>query len=263
MEPPWEKGPERAEHLLAAHGDARELLSFYQSLLIFQRSFFDSLEETGLSGSLSADLYALTGYFDLFLDWAGDKGPTLLCSQAQEISQWETKREEELLLSYWRGEEIASGNFFPKAFLQPYAAFLATHQIPVQGRSLTAGHCPFCGGAPQMSCRQSPPSTVGGGAEGARRYLICSLCFTTWPINRICCARCQELDPYRLPYYQTEKFPSLRVEACDTCKHYIKGIDLTTDGLAVPTVDEIATPALDLWAQGQGYTKVELNLAGI
>ncbi len=35
------------------------------------------------------------------------------------------------------------------------------------------------------------------------------------------------------------------------------------DGRAVPSVDELATPALDIWAQEEGYEKIELKLAGI
>lgn len=262
MEPPWEKGSERIEHLLNKRGDARELLSFYQSLLIFQKSLYDSLEGADLSGSLSQDLPTLMDYFGTFLEWTCEKGSTLLRSEAQEIQQWEGKKQEALLLSYWRGEEIPGGNFFPKAFFQPYASYLASHGKALQDRPMENGACPFCGGPPQMSYLQSPSSMVGG-AEGARRYLLCSLCFTSWPVNRISCAQCQEADPYKLPYYQTDQLPTVRVEACDTCKYYIKGVDLTKDGLAVPLVDEIATPALDLWAQEHGYQKVELNLAGI
>ena len=53
------------------------------------------------------------------------------------------------------------------------------------------------------------------------------------------------------------------MEACDTCNRYIKGVDLTRLGLAVPLVDEIAAAPLDLWAQEHGYTKIELNLVGL
>ena len=55
----------------------------------------------------------------------------------------------------------------------------------------------------------------------------------------------------------------IRIEACDSCGHYLKGIDLTRLGLAVPLVDEVAAAPLDLWAREQGYTKVELNLVGL
>ena len=50
---------------------------------------------------------------------------------------------------------------------------------------------------------------------------------------------------------------------CATCKHYIKGVDLTRLGLAVPLVDEIAAAPLDVWAHEHGYTKIELNLVGL
>jgi FdhE protein len=35
---------------------------------------------------------------------------------------------------------------------------------------------------------------------------------------------------------------------------------LTKDGLAVPCVDDIASVSLDLWARGQGYSRVKRNL---
>jgi len=55
----------------------------------------------------------------------------------------------------------------------------------------------------------------------------------------------------------------VRIEACDSCKHYIKGVDLTRLGFAVPIVDEIDAAALDLWASEHSYTKIELNLVGV
>jgi FdhE protein len=44
---------------------------------------------------------------------------------------------------------------------------------------------------------------------------------------------------------------------------YIKSVDLTRDGRAVPVVDELATVALNVWAEKQGYTKLESNLLGL
>ena len=55
----------------------------------------------------------------------------------------------------------------------------------------------------------------------------------------------------------------MRVEACDTCRHYIKTIDLTKDGRAVPVVDELAAIPLSLWAGENGYAKVSATLLGI
>jgi FdhE protein len=261
MQPPWENGPQRIEHLITERSEAREILTFYQSLLFFQRSLFESLGQASLSGSLSLDLAVLAGQLGTFLRWVCDKGSTLLRSQAHEMIEWESHTKEELILSYGCVEAIAGENFFPKAILQPYAAFLAQHRIPIQGRRGKKGGCPFCGAAPQMALLQN--AHAGAAGEGAKRFLVCSLCFTDWPINRCSCASCKEVDPDKLPYYQSESLPTVRIEACNTCKHYIKRVDLTKDARAVPLIDEIATPALDLWAQENGYTKVELNLAGI
>jgi FdhE protein len=40
----------------------------------------------------------------------------------------------------------------------------------------------------------------------------------------------------------------------------MKCIDLTKDGHAVPPVDDLATLALDLWAEEQGYTRHQPNM---
>ena len=56
---------------------------------------------------------------------------------------------------------------------------------------------------------------------------------------------------------------SFDVPACDTCRRYLKSIDLTRLGTAVPIVDEVAGASLDLWALQHGYEKIELNLVGL
>jgi formate dehydrogenase maturation protein FdhE len=53
------------------------------------------------------------------------------------------------------------------------------------------------------------------------------------------------------------------VEACDSCHSYLKTVDLTKDGHAVPVVDELATIPLDLWAADHGYQKLRTNLLGL
>jgi formate dehydrogenase maturation protein FdhE len=39
------------------------------------------------------------------------------------------------------------------------------------------------------------------------------------------------------------------VDACDSCRRYLKNVDLVRLGLAVPLVDEIAAAALDAWVK--------------
>jgi FdhE protein len=67
----------------------------------------------------------------------------------------------------------------------------------------------------------------------------------------------------KLCVYSTPAFDGVRVEACDTCHAYIKTIDLTRNGLAVPEVDELASVLLTLWADEHGYRKVARNLISL
>ena len=77
------------------------------------------------------------------------------------------------------------------------------------------------------------------------------------------CAYCGEERPFKLGYFHTEAYDHVRIEACETCKHYIKGVDLTRLGFAVPLVDDVAAAALDIWASEMGYQRIELNLIGL
>lgn len=59
--------------------------------------------------------------------------------------------------------------------------------------------------------------------------------------------------------------------ACRSCggppwiawRRYVKAIDLTLDGRAIPEVDDLCSLSLDLWAQEQGYERLEPSLAGV
>ena len=72
-----------------------------------------------------------------------------------------------------------------------------------------------------------------------------------------------EEDERKTGYFHTPAFDHLRLDACESCKHYLKTVDLTKLGLAVPLVDEVAGAPLDLWARERGYEKIELNLLGL
>ena len=89
------------------------------------------------------------------------------------------------------------------------------------------------------------------------------MCATGWQFRRVVCPNCGEEDKDRIPVYTASEFDHVRVDACDRCKTYIKSVDLTRDGHAVPVVDELATVALNIWAENQGYLKLEPNLLGL
>jgi FdhE protein len=79
----------------------------------------------------------------------------------------------------------------------------------------------------------------------------------------VLCPNCGQENKDQLPIFTAPDFEHVRVEACDSCNTYIKSVDLTRDGHAVPVVDELATVALNLWADEHGYTKFEPNLLGL
>ncbi len=140
--------------------------------------------------------------------------------------------------------------FFRRIVTQPYAE---QHRKPGDTANSI---CPSCGSKPVVG-------VMRGEGDGAKRALICSLCGWEWPYRRLICANCGEEDKEKLPVYVAAQIDYVRVEACDTCRTYLKSVDLTKDGFAVPVVDEIATVALNLWADEHGYTKIETNILGM
>ncbi len=102
-----------------------------------------------------------------------------------------------------------------------------------------------------------------GEGDGGKRSLVCSLCATEWQFRRVICPACGEEDKEKLPIYVASEFDYIRVDACDSCHTYIKSVDLTKNGHAVPIVDEIATVPLNIWAEEHGYWKLEPNLLGM
>lgn len=151
-------------------------------------------------------------------------------------------------------QQPESTHFFARVLLQPQAEQLALNQQP-QSVDSSASVCPVCGARPQAAVLRPE-------GDGGKRFLLCSFCSTEWEFRRILCAMCGEVDHQKLPRYSAEDFAAVRVEACDTCKYYLKSVDMTVDGHAVPLVDEVATVALDVWAIEHGFTKISLNLMG-
>lgn len=248
----WEKQVRRAGELANTADVATELLSFYARLLRAQLEVHEFLlkqRDWRPSGELKRDLPAFRSAFPIILQAVEEAGSRALVGQAQELKSVNI---DEMLLNYWRAPSDTA--FFAKAFLQPYGLFLSgAHSVISERR------CPSCGGKPQLSFLQNKETT----AESGNRDLLCAKCLTVWPFRRVVCANCGEEDPAKLAYFQAKEIDHVRVEACDACHHYLKGVDLTRRGMAQPLVDEVAAASLDLWATEHGYTKIELNLIGL
>jgi len=186
-----------------------------------------------------------------------ERGPAPLAEAARARLDDDPETARSRLRLYWEGGPEARDDYLSRAVLQPWVRMLAAERRAPE-RTLRPGACPFCSGMPWMAMRRPEPDS-----HGAQRYLCCALCGGEWPFLRIRCASCGEPDPEKLPYFHDETRSAVRVEACDTCKRYVKSIDLTLDARPIAEVDDLATLALDLWAQEQGYERIEPGLAGI
>ena len=258
----WDKQIRRADQLVPQANGSKDLLTFYAQLLRAQKETYEYLrtrKDWLPSGDIESDFLVLKNAFPNFLKVVETFGPASLAAEARDLSAASDEVVVERLITQWRS--VSDIQFFEKAFLQPYLRWLADSDGKPVGRKISPSerYCPFCGGNPQVSFLQNKETT----AESGNRDLICASCLSSWEFRRVVCANCGEERPAKLGYFHSSEFDHVRIEACDTCKHYIKGIDLTRVGFAAPLVDEINAAPLDLWAREHGYKKIELNLVGV
>jgi len=257
----WDTRIRRAEELARQTDATKEILIFYTRLLQSQKDIYEFFQtRVGWlpSGSLVEDLPHVRECTGFVLSTVEANGPPPLAEQARSLMS-APDAVEELLLEYWNSP--SDTQFFAKVILQPYMRWLAEsggHPFNKGGEN-SERRCPFCGGMPQVSFLKIQEAT----SESGNRDLVCATCTINWSFRRVACAYCGEEQPTKLCYFHTPAYDHIRVEACDTCKRYIKGVDLTRLGFAVPLVDEVAAAALDVWSQEHGYTKIELNLVGL
>jgi FdhE protein len=251
----WDQRIERAGALAAAHPFAAEVLQFYKRMAVFQQALYShGVEACG-------NIRLLLAKFTEFLSTVETCAPQTIAESARDLNSQGTERRQDLLTSFWR----TASDFQPSPeqpegllawiFLQPQAEYLADHNGHISPQE-TLAVCPFCSGKPIVGVLRPE-------GDGAKRSLICSMCATEWTYGRIICPACSEEAVEKLAIYTASQFDHVRVEACDTCRHYIKTVDLTKNGHAVPVVDELATLPLNLWAQEHGYVKLQPNLLGI
>jgi FdhE protein len=164
-----------------------------------------------------------------------------------------------LVHTYWGGARDGDplSAFLAEALLQPFAEAVAA-----SGSVTSHGHdgdvprtCPTCGDKPVVALLREA-------AHSARRSLVCGFCAREWAAPRIACVACGERDFDKLAIYRAEGLAAARVDACETCRTYVKTIDLSKDATAVPVVDDLATLTVDLWARERGYERLRRNLLG-
>lgn len=259
----------RAETLITANPSAAEILSFYKHIASFQKSLrakiaqacggnarvqrFEPLRE-------ALDVSLVLPHYRSFLAVVEKHGPGALAGAARAMAESPAEAWIERLSEYWQNggipgrEANAFEQFFSRAFLEPCAVYVAA-QTAEPPMLETPRVCPMCGAEPLLGVLRPE-------GDGGKRCLVCGFCGHEWSFRRIWCAACGEEDEKKLPVYVAEEFPHIRVEVCDTCKSYLRTIDLTKDGHAVPVVDDIAAIPLTLWATEHGYSRLQPNLLG-
>ena len=130
--------------------------------------------------------------------------------------------------------------------LQACARGLAS-QIPA---SWWEGYCPVCGAWPVVA--------EYTGLE-RKRQLRCGRCGTGWAIPLLRCVFCDEIQHDNLAYLTPEEGEQTRrVEVCQTCKGYLKGVTTVRPSAAWSIlIDDLMTVHLDVAALERGYRRPE------
>jgi formate dehydrogenase accessory protein FdhE len=279
----WDRRIQRATELISTYPFAAEGLRYYSRIATFQKTLYAEIQKSLANAPKTSadrplrdelDLFLLLPHFSPFSSLIQQVAPAPMAQAAGELAHAGAAGWQSAIENFWHGDleltaqlgngpqthaadssgAISSDGLLAWIFLQPYAEYLANHRevAIVDGAPST---CPLCGGKPIVGVLRSE-------GDGAKKSLICMLCAHEWNFRRIYCPACGEEREPQMAFYSAPEIAHVRVDVCDTCHTYLKSIDLTKTGLAVPIVDELATIPLDLWAREHGYEKLQVNLLG-
>ena len=277
-DPAWNARRARAGTLRGQHPPAAELLAFYGDLIGLQEPIYaevlHSAWPTVDPGTARIRLERFperqTGWiFDKFIRALPRSATPILAAIADRLADDRDARQD--LLAAFAGRQSLDAiartlgcdpaplEFFPRAFLQPFAEALLIRASVTRLPSspVAPAACPHCRSRPVAGVLRDEPDAKG------RRTLLCSLCSGEWGFPRARCPACGEAASDKLQSHIAEPWPHLRVEECASCSSYIKTVDLRENGHAIPIVDELASVELDLWAADRHLVKYQPNLLGL
>ena len=279
LSPPFSERRRRAAELAEKHPHATELLSLYGIVLDCQEPAYGWARDAGWreatrSASEEGPALDLAGLpwpklerrFRRFVDDLRARGTEEIAAAGSTLAGANKDQRRELLLgTVTRGDleglaavlgvDEALLAFYGRAFLQTVVEALTADLAPIE-EAHDPSACPHCGWPPQLAILRDEAEIKG------RRLLVCSLSATTWPAPRLACANCGESESTKLLCHEDSERPHLRIDECQSCKAYLKSVDLRQDGRAVPLVEDIASIELDLWAGERDLWKVCPNVLG-
>jgi hypothetical protein len=252
----WQGRRERALELRRRHAFAADVLTLYLSLLDVQEEAFDAARadpptRPGLAAFVAGKVLPRV------IEATVAAGPDALVRGV--AGRFHTADLERLVEDWLRDQEQEPvDRYLARAACTPVLEALPG--LLSKPGAVDDRHCPSCGGLPGLNYF----GVSGEALVTAPRYLVCSRCSITWVFERMVCGSCGETDTARLPIYSdTDRFPNLRIDGCQTCRRYLVTVELPKDTRAVPVVDELAAIPLDLYANDRGMTKLVPNLMGI
>jgi formate dehydrogenase accessory protein FdhE len=279
----WERRIGRANELASVYPFAAEGLRFYARVVELQCGLFAGAAKVIAGSPMQPAEYLpvreqllnplLLPKFAEFAAQVTQSAPEPLARAAEQLARARPEARQFAIKGFLSGgglsapdsseaEEQPDDSSGPTAhrllawlFLQPFAEFLAVLLQPVKPNG-TPSACPMCGGNPIVAVLRPE-------GEGGKKSLVCMLCAHEWAFRRIYCPACGEEREPQMGFYAAPEIAHVRVDVCDSCHTYLKTVDLTKNGLAVPVADELAAIPLDLWAREHGYTKLQANILGI
>lgn len=267
----WDHRIARARHLARDHRDASELLTFYAFLAEYQVALLQKGSGVVFTPKVAEndsrplfrerlDTEMILSAIPDLLAWLRHNAPKTLAANLNERHGTDRLHWRRVLERYLDGDlDPVAGldTFVVEVVVQPFAEQAAksgTQQRVQVGTSQS--RCVSCGGSAVLGVLREE-------GHGAKRALLCGVCLTEHDYLRVVCPSCDEQRFDALPIYTADRFDYVRIEACETCRTYLKTIDLTKDGTAVPIADDLASVSLDLWARDRGYERLRPNLLRI
>jgi formate dehydrogenase maturation protein FdhE len=244
----WQKRADRARYLASRYQASNEVLTFVAEL--------NSLQEE--IASAAHDWTSMLACRQSVCELATRQGPLPLREAALSLDE---RSCQEALIGYWTLSDGRSPrSFFARALLQPVVASgkqeIVTGHLGVRLAPKSGSHCPECGDLPQVAALRAR-------GDGKAQFLFCALCLQEWAFPRGCCAACGEQGNSNLSHYDSSSFPQFQLLACEACHSYLLTVDVTKEPSGIADIDELVALPLVLWAQQQGYLRIQPSLIGL
>ncbi|MFK0314055.1 formate dehydrogenase accessory protein FdhE [Pseudomonas sp. NPDC090233] len=148
--------------------------------------------------------------------------------------------------------------FLGAALQAAWSSWLLALPSPELKPSGSLAQCPACG-SPAMA-----GVVRNRGKHNGLRYLACSLCACEWHVVRVKCVYCESSKDLRYTSLEDDRHAPgkapLRAECCPGCNAYLKQNYQENDAAAEPLADDLASLALDMRLDEEGFDRLAPNL---